>query len=183
MARAPPGPQSGGRVTEGSAVVLWATRRIQRSGRAATWLSALPYSPYRGSVIRSLDRDIESVLEAGIGRGNFLRALQRRRPGLSFAGVDIWEPYVRDARARDLCERLAVSDVRALPFADDSFDAVVCIEVIEHMGMEQGAAVVAELERVARKQVILSTTAIPLHREDIVQREHPADGNAHMVHL
>lgn len=158
------------------------TRRIQRSPRLVTWLSALPYAPYRGSVIRHLDPGARTVLEAGIGRGNFLRLLRWRRPRLVLAGVDVWEPYVRAAVAARLAPRLAVADVRALPFADKSFDVALCIEVIEHLTMDQGAVVIAELERVARRQVIISTTAIPLDHEEIVQREHPADGNAHMVH-
>lgn len=65
-------------------------------------------------------------------------------------GVDISEPTVRQARvAFDegalLC---AVSDVRELPFADDSFDAIYSMGTIEHFDETERA--VEEMARVLK---------------------------------
>jgi ubiquinone/menaquinone biosynthesis C-methylase UbiE/uncharacterized protein YbaR (Trm112 family) len=48
-----------------------------------------------------------------------------------------------------------VADASALPFEDDSYDLVVCSEVIEHLSTP--AAAIAELMRVARHHVVIST--------------------------
>jgi Methyltransferase domain len=69
--------------------------------------------------------------------------------------ADAWVPGLRTHRA----------DVRALPFADDSYDAAVCISTLEHIGMDNAAYQVAsggggdvaalrELGRVARTVLV-----------------------------
>jgi SAM-dependent methyltransferase len=45
---------------------------------------------------------------------------------------------------------LAVADLGRLPFADDSFDAVVCVTVLYHAAVRSPPAVVGELARVVR---------------------------------
>jgi SAM-dependent methyltransferase len=64
--------------------------------------------------------------------------------------VDISEPTVLLARAESGGEvlRCAVSDVRALPFADASFDAVYSMGTIEHFAETQRA--VEEMVRVLK---------------------------------
>jgi SAM-dependent methyltransferase len=67
-------------------------------------------------------------------------------------GVDISEPTVRLARAAftDASEplRATAADVRALPFTDDSFDAVYSMGTIEHFAETERA--VAEIARVLK---------------------------------
>jgi SAM-dependent methyltransferase len=65
-------------------------------------------------------------------------------------GIDISEPTVRQARAAfsGNALRAAVSDVRALPFLDDSFDAVYSMGTIEHFDETERA--VAEMARVMK---------------------------------
>jgi len=65
-------------------------------------------------------------------------------------GVDISEPTVIQARAAFGSETLrsAVSDVRDLPFRDDSFDAVYSMGTIEHFAETERA--IAEMARVLK---------------------------------
>jgi SAM-dependent methyltransferase len=65
-------------------------------------------------------------------------------------GVDISEPTLVQARAAFANDSLrsAVSDVRALPFADDSFDAIYSMGTIEHFDETEQA--VAEMARVLK---------------------------------
>lgn len=65
-------------------------------------------------------------------------------------GVDISRPTLQQARAAfaDEALRAAVSDVRALPFADASFDAVYSMGTIEHFDETEQA--VAEMARVLK---------------------------------
>jgi len=43
-----------------------------------------------------------------------------------------------------------------LPFADRSFDYVICIEVLEHLPPELRARIVSEMCRVCRKEVVIT---------------------------
>ncbi len=49
-----------------------------------------------------------------------------------------------------------VGDVRSLPFDDNSYDVVMCCQVLEHIPFVEVSEAVAEISRVARKQTIIS---------------------------
>jgi len=73
------------------------------------------------------------LLELGCGAGRYLRALRERRPALALVGADV----SRSALAR-LAERSPAIETRAierdaLPAADAEFDAVLAIDVLEHV--------------------------------------------------
>jgi len=88
------------------------------------------------------------ILDAGCGTGGFLAALGLRRPDLVRFGVE-WDATAA-ARARSKSEAaLARGSVNALPFADDSFDAVVSADVLCHTAVNPATAL-AELFRVLR---------------------------------
>ena len=84
------------------------------------------------------------ILDAGCGTGGLLANL--RAPAWK-VGVEISPEGIRFARARALT--LVRGSVAALPFADDSFDAVVSIDVLCHSGVEERLAV-EEAARVLR---------------------------------
>ena len=70
--------------------------------------------------------------------------------GANAYGIDISEPTLRQAAAAFTGNRLrsAVSDVRALPFASGSFDAVYSMGTVEHFDETQDA--LAEIARVLK---------------------------------
>ncbi len=75
------------------------------------------------------------VLEVGCGEGLFLLRLAQNHPHLELEGVDNCSQRVSDARAKldgQGFSRVKVScaDATRLPFADGSFDTVVCINVL-----------------------------------------------------
>ncbi|MET0663803.1 MAG: class I SAM-dependent methyltransferase [Ilumatobacteraceae bacterium] len=53
-------------------------------------------------------------------------------------------------RERHQASEVVACDAVALPFADDSFDAVLCVTVLCHRSIESPAAAVAEMARVVR---------------------------------
>jgi SAM-dependent methyltransferase len=65
-------------------------------------------------------------------------------------GIDISEPIVRQARATfgGTPARFNLADVRSLPFADDSFDAIYSMGTIEHF--DESEAAVREMARVLK---------------------------------
>jgi SAM-dependent methyltransferase len=84
------------------------------------------------------------VLDLGCGPGLYSAALAAA--GAIVVSADIELGDVRAAAER--VGRAMVADGRALPFADGSFDAVVCSNVLEHT--PDPFEVLAEIERVLR---------------------------------
>lgn len=95
------------------------------------------------------------VLDAGCGSGRHLRALARL-PDLKIVGIDRSAADVADAvkalqsmpdaLSRDFS--VTCADITRLPFADESFDCVICSEVLEHIPDHEVA--VKELVRVLK---------------------------------
>jgi methionine biosynthesis protein MetW len=86
------------------------------------------------------------VLDVGCGSGNSY-APELARRAATYTGVDVSANAVAAACAAGLDARV-IEDAAKLPFPDDSFDHVVCIEVLEHLFAPHEAA--AEIRRVLR---------------------------------
>jgi SAM-dependent methyltransferase len=107
-------------------------------------------------LLRALERiRFSSFLDVGCAEGYFVN-LVRSLFEVDAVGVDIAPSGVR--RARELYRIPGVAaDALRLPFRDRSFDVVLSSETLEHVADPQ--AVIAELVRVARRYVVLSTPA------------------------
>jgi SAM-dependent methyltransferase len=86
------------------------------------------------------------VLDAGSGAG--FGAATLASDGRRVTGSDLAPEVVARAQAEFPEASFVVADVLALPFPDESFDAVTCFEVIEHV--EVPRQLVRELARVLR---------------------------------
>jgi SAM-dependent methyltransferase len=75
------------------------------------------------------------ILDAGCGSGRNMIELARHGP---VTGIELSEPSVALARARDVGQVISGS-VLELPFAADSFDLAVSLDVIEHLEDDLGA--------------------------------------------
>jgi ubiquinone/menaquinone biosynthesis C-methylase UbiE len=68
------------------------------------------------------------VLDLGCGHGKFTAGLT---DNYEVVGIDLAHAMLLRARSEGL--DVYQADVKALPFADEQFDAVVCAEVIQHL--------------------------------------------------
>lgn len=93
------------------------------------------------------------VLIPGCGAGRYVRALQRERSDLWIVGGDLSRTAIREAHRRDPEGRYAVLDACRLPFGSNAFDAVVFLDVLEHV--PQPAAMIDECARVLRPGGVL----------------------------
>ena len=109
--------------------------------------------------------DFSTALDVGCAEGFFMAAIADAR-GAEVWGVDLSDHAVAAARQqRGLT--VASAEATRLPFADGAFDLVYSTEVIEHV--LDPAAMLAEMRRVSRRHVLV-TTPISQHSS-----EHPPD--------
>jgi len=103
------------------------------------------------------------VLDAGCGLGRHLRHLARI-PGLKIFGIDKDTWALRetgkamesqtDALSKDYL--VSIADINKLPFADASFDCIICSEVLEHIPDHKNA--IKELDRILKPQGTLAVS-------------------------
>ena len=93
------------------------------------------------------------VLEIGAGGGRFINAVSDAMPCLDLVGIDISKTSIMLASKNSNGRiRFLVSDGLSLPFKDGSFDAVVIMDVIEHV--EETGNLLKEVNRVLKRDRI-----------------------------
>lgn len=105
---------------------------------------------------QATDRSAVRFLEVGCGPGANLWYLARE--GFSFAGLDGSETAIDKAAARLDAEcpgwrergELKVGDIASLPYAAESFDAVIDNEALSCNGFDAACGMYAEIARVLR---------------------------------
>ncbi|MFC8723574.1 class I SAM-dependent methyltransferase [Kitasatospora sp. NPDC057198] len=101
-----------------------------------------------GIVLEELAGTSGIVLDVGCGNGRFVNRLHEDRPDLRVVGVDVSAGILAEVEGPVL-----VADAQALPFADDSADAVLALHMLYHVGDIEAA--VEELARVLRPGGVL----------------------------
>ena len=102
----------------------------------------------------------DSILDAGCGEGFVLSFVAEQSPELRLFGVDLSEAAVSYAREHfGSIATFRKGNLYRLPFSDNSFDTVLCSEVLEHI--EDPDRAVLELKRVARHNVLITVPHEP----------------------
>lgn len=106
--------------------------------------------PHRPILHFLIQKAGHKVLEVGAGKGAYGAALTAQ--GFQVTASDVNPDYVAACAAQGL--PALICDARHLPFADNSFDTVTLVEVIEHIPGPD--AVLAEAARIARVNVLIT---------------------------
>jgi ubiquinone/menaquinone biosynthesis C-methylase UbiE len=96
--------------------------------------------------------ETKRILDAGCGYGRYTRLICEM--GFEVYAMDISKMMLNAARA--YCKRANMGDINWMPFADSSFDALLCIDVSDHLESLEKA--IDELSRVLKKDGILFVT-------------------------
>ena len=101
--------------------------------------------------------ETKAILDIGCGTGEVAEAIKIRNAGQYMIGADISTKRLAIAKKNRVLDDFVLCDIRFLPFRNNSVDSVLCLEVIEHLEKSEGTEVLKDLEKVGRKQVIVTT--------------------------
>lgn len=104
----------------------------------------------------------EKILDVGCGEGVTLNKIQEMKIGKKLEGVDNFKDAIEIGTKTFPKLSLKLADIYALPYKDNSFDIVLCNEVLEHLERPQDA--IKELIRVSNKYLLLSVPNEPWFR-------------------
>jgi 2-polyprenyl-3-methyl-5-hydroxy-6-metoxy-1,4-benzoquinol methylase len=119
-------------------------------------------------ILDAIPVEARSLLDVGCG-GGVIGALCRIYRSMDrMVGVDAHGPALELCRRHSFYDDVLDFDITSgsLPFGEATFDVVTCIEVIEHVGREDGLRLLDELERVGR-YVIVTTPNGFLEQEEL----------------
>jgi 2-polyprenyl-3-methyl-5-hydroxy-6-metoxy-1,4-benzoquinol methylase len=104
----------------------------------------------------------EKILDAGCGEGFVVSYLLQGNDRLAITGIDCSPQAIEMARQMVPGVLFDVGDLREMPYGDDSFDLVMCLEVLEHLPDPHKG--LRELRRVTSTHCLVSVPHEPFFR-------------------
>lgn len=104
----------------------------------------------------------QNLLDLGCGEGLVDYYLRLHFPHRLLTALDPDPAALRVAQKINPSIQYLIGDGRGLPFADHSFDAVICLEVLEHL--PDFPRLLAEVRRVSRGHCLFSVPAFPFYQ-------------------
>ena len=118
---------------------------------------------------RSLDElleraDPDSLLDVGCGEGVLVQRMAQRLHSRRVVGIDVQEASIQAGWSRNQAPNLEYRTMHAeeLPFAEDEFDTVSAIEVLEHLPDPERT--LAQMARCAQRHLLVSVPREPMWR-------------------
>ena len=124
-------------------------------------INKLRKSRLPGKIIHTLDyclqwelKDCESVLDLGCGPSSPLQYCKNIKYSI---GVEAFQPYLEESKRKNIHTEYLKQRIEEVDFSRDSFDAVIMIEVLEHLTKETGLEILEKAEKWAKNKIIIST--------------------------
>ncbi len=106
----------------------------------------------------------DRVLDVGCGKAFLLYELSQAVPGLEVAGIDV-SAYALAHAKEEMRPFLRTGPAQRLPFADQSFDLVLSLNVFHNLEIFELEQAVREVERVGRRHKWLCVESFRNERE------------------
>jgi SAM-dependent methyltransferase len=135
----------------------WLLRGAPRAGlRVAVTRLLVPMDPWRYYELGRLADERYAGRCLDVSSPKLLTSLLQREGQGDWTGIDLFEREIDQWQVVDPRLRLEVADATALPYDDASFDACICVSVIEHI--PEDGKTMAEMWRVLRPGGVLHLT-------------------------
>jgi ubiquinone/menaquinone biosynthesis C-methylase UbiE len=102
-------------------------------------------------IYKIIPKDVKTILDVGCGNGSFLNFLLKTNKYNGLMGVDFSQEALKYVKT----EKIG-GNISELPFENNSFDLVTCLEVLEHLTEEEFNKGIAEIQRVSKKYIIVT---------------------------
>lgn len=124
-----------------------------------------------------LDRelqDITSVLDVGCGSNSPLAKVRKRFYSI---GVDAFGPSIEKSKKLGIHDAYKKGNVLTIDrmFGKKKFDAVIALDIIEHLEKKQGYELIKKMSKLAAKRVIIMTP-------NGFYKQEPYEGNTYQIH-
>lgn len=131
-------------------------------------------SPYYSMIAWEL-RDATSVLDVGCGRNS---PLAKVRKHFYSVGIDIDKPSIAISKKAKIHDEYKIGNVLTIDklFGAKQFDAVVALDLIEHLPKQKGRELLVKMIKLARKKIVLLTP-------NGFTPQRPHDGNLFQKHF
>jgi len=97
--------------------------------------------------------DCSSVLDLGCGYNSPIQYCN-----ISFSvGVEMFDSYLAESKKKKIHNEYIKNNILDVDFPPKSFDAVLCLEVLEHLTKEEGIKLINKMEKWAKKKIIITT--------------------------
>ena len=140
----------------------WALRGLRRArwphARAALYHLLVPLEPWRYYELARVAGERFQGDCLDVSSPKLLASHLNARGAGRWVAVDLFTDELERWHALDPGLDLRHADARALPFADESFDAVACVSVIEHIPDDGDTRAMEEIWRVLRPGGVLHLT-------------------------
>lgn len=124
----------------------------------------------------------KTILDAGCGEGFTMTLLSNAGIRAALTGIDFSDDAITLARKTAPTLNISKASIYALPFAQSSFDMVICSEVLEHLDNPDNA--IAEIMRVSKKYVLVSVPNEPYFQlANFLRGKYPSTLGNHPEHV
>lgn len=127
----------------------------------------------RGNSLKRKIKDVLRIKMNSSGKGNLKCK--------SLVGCDIWRPYLEVSKKFFPVVHLSADELNK--FLDDSFDVVICLDMLEHLEYDKALNVISELKRIARNKVIVYTPVDIEQPQTQIENSWGMGHNQHQQHL
>jgi 2-polyprenyl-3-methyl-5-hydroxy-6-metoxy-1,4-benzoquinol methylase len=104
-------------------------------------------------------KTVDSILDVGCGEGFTLNRLKENGIGKRLEGIEYLQAAIDLGKKTYPDIKITKGNIYELPYKDNSFDLVLCTEVLEHL--EKPGDALKELVRVSKKYLVISVPNEP----------------------
>ena len=114
---------------------------------------------FRNLVNLTKAKAVNSILDVGCGEGFTLNRLKENGIGKELEGLEYLKDAIELGKKTYPAIKITQGTIYELPYMDNSFDLVLCTEVLEHLDEPEKA--LKELVRVSKKYLVISVPNEP----------------------